>query len=169
MNFVTAGHLFASSRASASVMRRHVLPPNPSESEIVIFLAPHHEGAAAVPATPAPTVAARPNPAATPASPASLSLKLIVQSSIRSICPADESTGRVAHQKPSALGRTSHLRCWPPFPARLQAEDAAAALPTIREDLVADPAPGDVVDRDATGDRAGLDQVLDPGVLARRE
>src|SRR4051795_11624511 len=46
-NLVTLGHFLASSRASAVVMRRQLLSPNPSASASVIFLLPHHDGAPA--------------------------------------------------------------------------------------------------------------------------
>src|SRR2546422_8907546 len=77
MNFVTAGHLLASSLASASVIRRHVLPPKPSESASVIFFDPHQDGAAAVLATLAATLATRAAAVTTAETAASLNLKLM--------------------------------------------------------------------------------------------
>src|SRR3954470_23782084 len=47
MYFVTLGHFFASSCASADVIRRQLFAPKPSASASVIFLLPHHDGAPA--------------------------------------------------------------------------------------------------------------------------
>src|ERR671936_2124137 len=47
MYFSTLGHFFASSAASAEVIRRQLLSPKPSASASVIFLLPHHDGAPA--------------------------------------------------------------------------------------------------------------------------
>src|SRR5436189_3104639 len=44
MNFVTDGHFEASSLASAVVIRRQLLSPNPSASAKVICLLPHQAG-----------------------------------------------------------------------------------------------------------------------------
>src|SRR4051812_14156528 len=59
MYFVTLGHFFASSCASADVTRRQLLAPKPSASASVIFLLPHHDGA---PASGLPVLALPPPP-----------------------------------------------------------------------------------------------------------
>src|SRR5438552_7687635 len=48
MYLVTLGQRLASALASPLVIRRQLFPPNPSETESVICLGPHHAGVPAV-------------------------------------------------------------------------------------------------------------------------
>src|SRR3990170_3489797 len=48
MYSLTFGHFLASAAASPDVIRRQLLPPNPSETERVISLVPHHAGTSPV-------------------------------------------------------------------------------------------------------------------------
>src|SRR4051794_32183686 len=54
MNFVTDGHFPASSFASAVVIRRQLLSPNPSASASVVCLSPHQAGFLPLPVSPEP-------------------------------------------------------------------------------------------------------------------
>src|SRR3954462_13290495 len=94
MYFVTLGHFFASSCASAEVIRRQLLAPNPSASASVTFFEPHHEGA---PATGLPSVAGAPPP------PPPLSLP-------QAATPIASMAAHAATQAPGAFGIPLILR-----------------------------------------------------------